>query len=59
MAKKKVNLKTKTNVLQQKIDAVKLEMHVNSIKKGKHTNLISELNYHSSKLRQAIDATAV
>jgi hypothetical protein len=57
MAKKKSVDKTKDNILQNKIDQIKLEAHVDSVKKDQHTDLSKELMYHANELRNAIDKT--
>jgi hypothetical protein len=57
MAKKKNIHTSKENILQKKVDAVKLESHVISVKKDKHVNFTKEFKYHTSELRNAIDKT--
>ncbi|MDR2369364.1 MAG: hypothetical protein LBD63_01935 [Mycoplasmataceae bacterium] len=57
MLKKKKIDSSKTKTLQKKIDQVKLEAHVDSVKNDRHTDISKELNYHATELRSAIDKT--
>jgi hypothetical protein len=50
---KKVNKK----VVQDKIDEIKLDAHVDAIKKGTHTDIASEMKFHSSNINNAFSET--
>jgi hypothetical protein len=59
MVKKKNVHSLKENVIKKKIDEIKLEAHVDAVKKNRHTDISKELKYHTSKLRNAIDKTVL
>jgi hypothetical protein len=48
---------TKKKIVQHKIDEIKLEAHVDAVKKGKHTDVVEEIKFRASTVREAMDET--
>jgi hypothetical protein len=44
-------------IVQHKIDEIKLEAHIDAVKKGKHTNIVEEIKFRTNTIHEAMDET--